>query len=615
MEKIDIKTIVIIILICLIVFVSYINIAFRNPFHYSKKLIIFFLSKRVVLSLVFVGLYFFSLKESMEKKHLSFKSVLFLFFICVLSVLLLTLSTNKYLLTCGVVGVISFIPILASSIDIVGMPGGNSTKKKLGLKKIKEKKNSLIFRNNKRKKIIIQDFTEHTLATASSGSGKTVTFTIPTINQLFEKGCSSSIVDYKSGELLGYITLNLLPQYPEYKNSIYPIDFKHPLWSKRINLLSKEIMKEEHIEYFSQVLASSISRSVLQDPENFFNDQMTKLLNAFITYSYYHHEEYCSIPFITELILSIPNPEVAACILSQNETSKKEAMSFISAVESGASDQIAGVFSTLQGNIRKFRNPITYWILSHKSKLKTINIREDPASYVLVNDESARDMYLPILSTLQTFIIDQNSIEYNKRAFMALIDEFGQITVNKISSYSDIIRSKNCGLFCLTQTYKHLANNYGDKVANSFITNFNYQLYGRTKNEHDIKRIQTIFGKEKVVSLSENQSQGSNSQTKGQSVSEKQEDILSSKDIVSLGKGNFLGAFPYQEPFFKEQFGIEKKYGYKRFDDKKCAEYINASYSDFLNGKKEKEILRKNMNEVSEYVDAILSSFIDTAEE
>lgn len=380
-----------------------------------------------------------------------------------------------------------------------------------------------------------------------AGSGKTVSLIHPIVIQAVTKNYSGICYYFKSPELTRLLFATL--KKGEGIVRPYFIDFKEARRSARTNpLLPKLLPKIAYAHEYAQTLMYNLSPKNIKN-EDYWMMKAKSVLTGLIWYLKSEHPHYCSLPHVISLILHTDMSQLLERISANPEASGFTA-SLNQAVQNEASNQVAGVVSTLRTNLAKLNTPDIFWILSGNDIDLNINDPLNPKFLCIGNESSLAETYAPVISLLISVALKQMN-QPGKHKSVVLVDELPTLYINKLEQTPATARSNKVATVLACQDFSQLVDRYGRDKAQVILSNMGNQFYGRTVNKDSAQMIIQMFGKAdktfKTTSNGDNYYQSSifgkhtNSLNKSINETVQERDRVKTTDIMNLDPGEFYG--------------------------------------------------------------------------
>ncbi len=385
----------------------------------------------------------------------------------------------------------------------------------------------------------------------SAGSGKSVSFFYPIIQQVVEKSWSGFIYDFK-GELI------------EYANSVYAkssqeiefkvIDFKNPSKSYKVNPLSpKYITKQAVASEMATVLLNNLMPETI-GKQDFFVRTSNSILSGAIWFFAKNYPALSSLPHLVSFILELPSSKIIEVLLRDKETA-----GMISSIKEGydlkAEKMVASCVSTLKTAISRLNVPEVYELMSTDEVNLDLNDFEKPTLICLGNDSTLSSTYAPVISLIASCCIRKMNEPNKHPRSVVMLDECPTIYIPSLETLPATGRSAGISTILGYQDYSQLSDSYTDNKAQILISNCSNAFYGRTTNYKTAKMICDLAGKHDVEfqSTSEGTSYGEQiSNSEGISTNVQQRDRVTTSDLLQFKPGQFIGMIADNEilPFF-----------------------------------------------------------------
>ena len=392
----------------------------------------------------------------------------------------------------------------------------------------------------KKEKILLSNPFRGVFIQGGAGSGKSESLIIPIIKQCAEKNYSGIIYDFKNPELIKYA----MQYYEESDIKVRLIDFKNPCNSERVNPLNVNFSISKIVD-LSEALFFNLSPESLKN-RNFFINEAINLFTGVMIYIRNNKPEYFTIPHVVSCIVYYDIEKVVKAAYSDIEA-RPYLASIHQSIEADASNQNAGVISTLVGNLAKLCNAENFYILSKADVDLNLNNPDNPTMLLIENDSTAPEVFNSLISCIITASV-RNMNEENKHHSIIMLDEAPTIYVPKIEQIPATARSNKIVLMYACQDHSQNIAKYGNDNATTLLSNLNNQFFFRTINKNSAQLISDLFDRADMeyVSMSNSKTNsliGSNghSQTQGSSISMQERRRVKISDILDLNPGEFYG--------------------------------------------------------------------------
>ena len=392
------------------------------------------------------------------------------------------------------------------------------------------------------------------LGIAANGAGKTVSFVEPCIEQYAFKGYSGIIFDFKfptlsniahlhfgRNEVLNY--QNGKAEFIKNPTNFYVINFTDISRSHRINPLNPAYIKNQiYAKEFAEAIINSLQKGQ-NHSDKFFTPSAITLLTAIIWFLKKHYPQYCTFPHVVNLIVG-DSYEILINKLREDEECAGLIRSIITAMESKAANQLAGVIASLQMPFGTMNIPEYMYVLSGDDTTIDVNEKANPKVICIGTAPDIAAALSPIISLIFTVALKTMN-QQNKHHSFALMDEAAQIFIPNIADIPATARSNKVSFNIVAQDILQFESLYSRPVSDSLIGNLNYQIYLKIANIETAKRVSATIGKEKAVNRSESLSanvglKGGNN-NEGFNFSENQTEIILPNEIMQFKVGEMVG--------------------------------------------------------------------------
>ena len=392
------------------------------------------------------------------------------------------------------------------------------------------------------------------LGIAANGAGKTVSFVEPCIEQYAFKGYSGIIFDFKfptlsniahlhfgRNEVLNY--QNGKAEFIKNPTNFYVINFTDISRSHRINPLNPAYIKNQiYAKEFAEAIINSLQKGQ-NHSDKFFTPSAITLLTAIIWFLKKYYPQHCTFPHVVNLIVG-DSYEILINKLREDEECAGLIRSIITAMESKAANQLAGVIASLQMPFGTMNIPEYMYVLSGDDTTIDVNEKANPKVICIGTAPDIAAALSPIISLIFTVALKTMN-QQNKHHSFALMDEAAQIFIPNIADIPATARSNKVSFNIVAQDILQFESLYSRPVSDSLIGNLNYQIYLKIANIETAKRVSATIGKEKAVNRSESLSanvglKGGNN-NEGFNFSENQTEIILPNEIMQFKVGEMVG--------------------------------------------------------------------------
>jgi hypothetical protein len=392
------------------------------------------------------------------------------------------------------------------------------------------------------------------LGIAANGAGKTVSLVEPCIEQYAYKGYSGILFDFKFPTLSNIAHLHFgrkkVLNYREnrFENVVNPtkmyiINFTDITRSHRINPLHPKYIKNQiYAKEFAEAIINSLQKGQNFN-DKFFTPSAITLLTAIIWFLKKHYPQYCTFPHVVNLIVG-DSYEVLVNKLREDEECAGLIRSIITAIESKAGNQLAGVIASLQMPFGTMNIPAYMYVLSGDDTNIDVNDKAEPKVICVGTSPDIATALSPIISLIFTVALKTMNQQGKHHSF-ALIDEAAQLFIPNIADIPATARSNRVSFNVVAQDILQFESIYTRPVSDSLIGNLNYQIYLKIANLETAKRVASTLGKEKIITRSENvsanKSSKGNSNNEGFSYSETQKELILPNEVMQFKVGEMVG--------------------------------------------------------------------------
>ena len=392
------------------------------------------------------------------------------------------------------------------------------------------------------------------LGIAANGAGKTVSFVEPCIEQYAFKGYSGILFDFKFPTLSNIAHLHfgrdkvICYQTDAYQlvpnpTQMFVVNFTDISRSHRINPLNPKYIKNQiYAKEFAEAIINSLQKGQNSN-DKFFTPSAITLLTAIIWFLKKYYPQYCTFPHVVNLIVGDSHEVLIKKLREDNECAGL-IRSIITAMDSKAGNQLAGVIASLQMPFGTMNIPEYMYVLSGDDTTLDVNEKGNPKVICVGTAPDIVTALSPIISLIFTVALKTMN-QQDKHHSFALMDEGAQLYIPNIPDIPATARSNKVSFNIVAQDILQFESIYTRPVSDSLMANLNYQVYLKIANLETAKRVSATIGKEKEVRRSE--SIGSNSGAKGGSnnegfnFSENQSEVILPNQIMQFKVGEMVG--------------------------------------------------------------------------
>lgn len=399
-----------------------------------------------------------------------------------------------------------------------------------------------------------------------AGSGKSKSLIEPLIKEAGKKNYTGVVYDFKFPELAQYVE----SAYQDSDVKRYYFNFQDLTRSNRINPIAPNLMvNESYAREFAFTILANLNPSMISKPD-FWSDNSTSLLSAIFWYLREKYPSYCTLPHAISMAL---NPNTSALLWELSSVPKSADMiaSILTAYETGAENQLAGVISSLQVSLSKINTDEVYYLMSKSDFNLELNNPEEKGILTIGNNPVLSSTYAPIIGLILASVSKQlNRQNQEKSVFM--IDEFPTVYIPNIEQLPATARSNKVATILACQDITQLYDKYGKEKTETILANLGNQFYGRTPNPATAKRVSEIFGKEEKITISKTKSPSLFDLDKGElgfnkvskTYATRETEVVKLQDVAQLPTGSFytilsegkikqgLSQIPIDKSFHKE---------------------------------------------------------------
>jgi len=370
------------------------------------------------------------------------------------------------------------------------------------------------------------------LVIGGAGSGKSESIVNALIWNSAVNKFSGMVYDFKFPTL----TQQVLHEYSEHSSNtpIHVVCFNDLTHSKRINPLRYVKNQAYAREYAQAVIKNLLPESI--ERMDFWTRSITDLLTAEIFYLSQEHPHLCTLPHV--IAMNYQDEEKLIRMLCTNLECAGMVRSIEVALKNKSSNQLSGVFSTLQSALSRLNLPEIFWVLSGNDFDITLNNPDNPQFLCIGNDPELSDTYAPAISLIMTVALKQLNTP-NRHPSIVIMDEAPTVFIPNIDRIPATARSNKVAFAYCAQDISQIVAGYGNTNAESIIGNLNNQFYGRVSNPKTAEHIVRLFGKEEKEVYSESRSTSSQGSSQSVSKSIQERNRHNTQEFLQLDTGEF----------------------------------------------------------------------------
>ncbi len=397
------------------------------------------------------------------------------------------------------------------------------------------------------------------------GCGKTKYVIEPIIYKMIKKKYCGIIYDYdfsSEGNTKNYslstLAMNCWKNYSPKEMEFYTINFSELKKSSRINpIFPPYIQNRSLLDEYLETLMTNLNKQYLKKPD-FWNQNAVMLLMSIIIYLSNNHKKYCTLPHA--VLLGMQPVEKLAELLKSDEEALLYAGSFFDALNN-APEQLAGILSSFKTAFRKLLNKNVMWVLTGNDLPPIVNDSQSPYIVCIGNTPENKTTYSPAIATIISMLVSQMYGHKRNQSFV-IMDELPSLYIPKLSEIPATSRKYGISTIVALQNISQLEKTYGVIGAKEIQETFGNKIIG--KSEYSVsKYVSEMFGEYEKESKSYTISKAKFNE--GSETSQhKKEKLLSSKEIIELKTGEFVGKIiESNQDFFKLGLSPINKYSSK----------------------------------------------------
>lgn len=445
-----------------------------------------------------------------------------------------------------------------------------------------------------------------------AGAGKSASIIFPAIFEFVRKGYAGFIYDYEGdlnegGGLLTKAVYLAMSRYDTPVSFAF-INFSDLTRTVRCNPISPRYVK-------NQIQANEIAQSILF---NLNREWATKrdfwASNAMVTFAYAiwyfakHHPQYCTIPHVVEFLCQ--DFENALGVMSKDRDISTSLSAVIEPFRKGATNQAAGVHSSLTIELAKLREKSIYYVLSPDMENEfdlDITAPGKPVMLCVGNSPALSQSYAGALGCIaQVCRINMNRLgQYDRSVFM--MDEFPTLYVHDVHKLPAEARKKGVCTVLAYQTVRQVEEGYGKDRGNITLDNLGNVFVGASSTE-SAKRVSELFGEYERTDLSFNY----NEQNVSHSTRRQFEKVMRVNEIAGQRTGHFVGKIMgADKPFFSVQLKY-RDYGADRVEIPPFNEDMTDEDGQVLSPERINAKIEANMERIAAEVDRLVKTELKT---
>jgi type IV secretory pathway TraG/TraD family ATPase VirD4 len=394
-----------------------------------------------------------------------------------------------------------------------------------------------------------------------AGSGKSKSIIEPIIYDAGKKGFTGVVYDFKFPELAKHVET----AYKDNPNiTRYYINFSQLDTTNYFNPIAPEYMTSSFfaIEFASSILQNLNPKSIKN--ADFWSNSAMMLLSAVFWYLREEQPECCTLPHAISM-LTQDDFEGLIKMLQTNYECSDMVASLSTAMKSGASEQLAGVVSSLQTSLSKINTPEIYFVMAQGNDFDlNLNDPDTPSILTIGNNPALATSFGPVIGLMLTAVTKQLN-QQNRLKSMILIDEFPTIYIPNVENIPATARSNKVATILACQDITQMVDKYGKEKSDTILANLGNQFYGRTTNPQTAQRVSQMFGKEDRLMASSSFTKGNmltgTKASSSDSFSWQEKDLVKVQHVTNLNTGTFYAVL--SEGSVKmgvEQFPLNKSF-------------------------------------------------------
>lgn len=426
------------------------------------------------------------------------------------------------------------------------------------LKQTKDGKLSKILLQTAKNIIEIPNPFRGILVIGGAGSGKSESFAIPLIREFSKQNFTGIVYDFKFPTLAQEVE----DYYTENNSDVsrYFLNLSDPKCSHRVNPLNPLYMP---YSAYAREYASAITKNLMKESirkEDFWSRSATDLLTACIWFLKQEHPKYCDLPHVLALIAS-PYKDLIK-LLATNTESRAMIISLVTAVESEASEQIAGVVGTLQGAVAQINTPEFMFIMGGDDFYLGAN-EPDYKSVITIGSNPTISSTIAPLCSLIISVSSKMMNQPGKEKSFIMLDESPTVFIPNIEVIPNTGRSNKISTVLFVQDLSQLVDGYGKEKADVLFASCANHFYGKVSSSQTADVLSKQFGREDKYFESKSVNRRSDNifqRNIGKSYSVQQREVFQGSDFMNLSVGQFVGNIAEtEEPYIIKQFMPSKK--------------------------------------------------------
>ncbi|MFB9865680.1 TraM recognition domain-containing protein [Rufibacter immobilis] len=413
------------------------------------------------------------------------------------------------------------------------------------------------------------------LVLGGAGAGKSFSIGEPIIEQFAEKNFAGIIYDFKFPVLAEVAqhavamaswkresgACKISPEGLGQEVRLHVINFRDLGRTERINPLRAEDMPVmAFAEEYSRAIIHNLNPTTIRTPGEFFSSSAIAFLTAIIWFYRKNYPRYCTIPHVVATALHKDFRHVLSMLDTDLECGDM-VRSLITAVESKAEKQIAGVVATLQIILTRINSPEIVWVLTpdeERGEGLSLNLNdpEQPRLLCIGNDPTLKDSFSPVISCILTVALKLMN-QQGKHPSYVFLDEAATIYVPGLELIPATARSNKIATIYMSQDLSQMVDSYGREKMQVMVSNLNNWFIGKVNNMETAELISKLVGREEKESVSmsagsSTAAQGHRNRSHNQSVSLQERNLVRIQDAIMLGQGEFIGqTVETDSPFFQ----------------------------------------------------------------
>lgn len=373
----------------------------------------------------------------------------------------------------------------------------------------------------------------------SPGCGKTKYVVEPILYRLIQQGYAGLLYDYDfSAQAQGknysltHLVYHCCKHFCKGKVQFLSINFQDLTTSSRINPISPTCIQDrKKLSHILYILLLNMNPHMGQK-EDFWYKNTYALLKSLVICFANNYPQYCTLPHI--IMAGLQPLKQLMPMLEQDREAKLYASPILDAFHH-APEQLAGVMANFKLSLERLLDPHLFWVLSSDDTPHVINDPARPLLVCLGNTPTEKKGLSPVLAMIMAFL-STNMYAHERNKSFLMLDELPTLLLPDLAEVPATARKYGIATVVALQNIAQLEKHYGPVGATELQETFSNHFIGRSQFRLS-KELSERIGKKETHTSSHTISTHQESET----IHEKEKDILTPQETMSLAVGEFVG--------------------------------------------------------------------------